>query len=266
MNLLDSHYHFDFIKDQQARQLFLETIAKEKLKIVAQTVTPSGFIELKDSLKKMDCDQKFLPYLSLGFHPWWIKSKEQANKELAIFQGELDQSLLIGEVGLDFSTNGLEKADEDLQIYVFSNILSLLAERLNNHYVLSIHAVQSASKVLDLIESHSAKNITAILHRFNGTSDQLTRHRDQGGYLSVHPTMLNTKKGRAYVQQIAGDHILLESDWPTEDKIICDRKEVQHMAKSLKELLRQTVIDLSAIRQEEMGPVIARTQAKIYKV
>ncbi|MCR8968493.1 TatD family hydrolase [Facklamia sp. 7083-14-GEN3] len=265
MYLIDSHYHFDFIIDQQARQLFLETIAREKLKIVAQTVTPSGFIKLKDNLKEMNLDKTLIPFLSLGFHPWWIESKEQADRELAIFQQNLDQSLLIGEVGLDFSANGLEKADKDLQIYVFSNVLSLIAERIDVQYVLSIHAVQSASRVLDLLESYSAKNIKAILHRFNGTSDQLTRHRDRGGYLSVHPTMLNSKKGRAYVQQIAGDHLLLESDWPDEEKNNWELNEIQKTVLELKSLLNKTVDDLSEIRNEEMRSIIFKTQSELYE-
>ncbi|MGX7108001.1 TatD family hydrolase [Facklamia miroungae] len=266
MQWLDSHYHFDFIKDSNARYLFLQELVKEEITIVAQTVTPSGFSLLKQSLDKLNLKPGQTPYLSLGFHPWWIESKSQADKELAIFRKELTKSQLIGEVGLDFSVKGLEKAQENLQVYVFSEILKALTDHTEQRFILSIHAVRSASKVLDLLEEVGAPSdkILPILHRFNGTSDELTRHRDMGGYLSVHPSMLKSKKGRAYLQQMSGDHLLLESDLPDGPQDEWEAEEVEQRVKDLKEMLNQTVDKLSSIRQENMAELILKTQNRLY--
>ena len=48
--LLDTHYHYDFLPPQ-ARTAFLHEIAEEGVEIVAQTLTPSGFLALETEEK-----------------------------------------------------------------------------------------------------------------------------------------------------------------------------------------------------------------------
>ena len=87
----------------------------------------------------------------------------------------------------------------------------------------------------------------------------MTRHLRLGGYISVHPQMFNSKKGRAYLQQIPLDRLLLESDLPEGqadqdlaglvDSIICS---LTSALQTLVEVRGQEVIDHLMANQERL--------------
>ena len=84
--------------------------------------------------------------------------------------------------------------------------------------MISIHAVRSATAVLDVLERHRAThNNACILHWFSGSSQELAHARELGCHFSVNPNMLATKRGRAYVPQIPPERLLLETDLPDEE-------------------------------------------------
>ncbi|MBG9980368.1 TatD family hydrolase [Facklamia lactis] len=275
--LLDSHYHLDFILNHDLRREFLTAISEEKVQIVAQTVLPSAFYHLLKSVEN-DGDSDFSScFPSLGFHPWYIQSQLQAEEELVFFEEGLDKTRFVGEIGLDFSPRRLEQADRELQLFVFTRIMDLICKKAmtiadNQRMILSIHAVRSVREVLDILNAINIADwpINSILHRFSGTSDDLTRHIRMGGYLSVHPSMLETKRGRAYVKQIPGDRILLESDYPIEQVKKEDNPSNKQLNNDLVgELivaLQTTVDKLSEIRQEDMLKVIQQNQREVYSL
>lgn len=81
--------------------------------------------------------------------------------------------------------------------------------------MISIHAVKSATEVMDIIEkSGIAKDNTIILHWFSGSSDELKRALDAGYYFSVGPKMLSTNKGHEYIRQIPEGRMFIETDLP----------------------------------------------------
>ncbi|MBG9982839.1 TatD family hydrolase [Aerococcaceae bacterium DSM 111020] len=254
--LLDTHYHFDFIENEDARNEFLNSIHQLGWGIVAQTVLPSKYNMLYHSEIRPS-------KISLGFHPWYIQSNDQADKELAIFRDLISTTHYIGEIGMDFSNNGLKYAERALQEKVFEQVLQIVCEeavKSEQAYILSVHAVHCIDEILETFEElHIEKhNVIPIIHRFNGTSDELTRLIRGGGYLSVHPEMLAKKKGRAYVQQIPKDRILLETDLPQTDNTIesCIQEFNQTML---------TVLEaVSNLRDEEMTSIIQSTQVETY--
>ena len=92
----------------------------------------------------------------------------------------------------------------------------------------------------------SGKSFVPIFHRFGGTSDELTRLIRTGGYISVNPLMLRTKRGRAYVSQVPVDRLLLETDLPREP-VSGDAAEV--VATEVIAALRETVAEVAALRK-----------------
>ena len=92
--------------------------------------------------------------------------------------------------------------------------------------VLSVHAVKSVGVALDLMESvglvapgalqgpQNPQGTAVVFHWFSGSGVELTRAIECGCYFSINPRMLSTKRGRAYVQQIPEEQLLLESDLP----------------------------------------------------
>jgi TatD DNase family protein len=267
--LLDTHYHTDFLPGKDLRQTFLEEAKKEGFIPVHMSLMPSTFAELYEDLSLQT------PFLALGYHPWWIGSREEVSKELDIFRSELRKTRYIGEIGLDFSPKGLNKASKDLQEDVFSTILkAILAEVHKNPsqspYILSVHAVRSAGRIMDIYEDLglTKEKIILIFHWFSGTGNELTRLRKMGAYVSFNAFMLKTKKGRSYSQQIEGDKILLETDLPDEASLLKKEEDYRLRARALAReaacSLQSSLDTISKLRGEAMRLKIEENQSRLY--
>lgn len=255
--MLDTHYHLDFL-DKPAQADFAALNATNNINVVAQTLTPSSYVEQANSPTPG-------PLYSLGYHPWYIKSPEAAEEELNIFDQHVHSCRLIGEIGMDFIPRNLAHASEDLQRHVFTHIIQSVCNAAETApYVLSIHAVHSATAVLDVLEEHDvfSLNIAPIIHWFSGNSDELTRLIRAGGYVSINPMMLSSKRGRAYAKQVPADRILLETDLPS-SKTLDDKTAADH-ASDLHDGLKHVVDTISELRVEDILPIIRDTQQRLY--
>ncbi|WP_124057945.1 TatD family hydrolase [Vaginisenegalia massiliensis] len=268
MVYLDTHYHYDFLPAGACRQSFLQVLFEHEIQLVAQTLLPSGYQDLVES----EQDQALKPLYSIGFHPWWIQSTKQAEQELAIFERLLPTTHLVGEIGLDFSPRRLEQASEKVQVEVLNSILQQVisqSRQTDTFYILSLHSVRSSTVVIDLLEACQVyqSKVIPILHRFNGTSDDLMRHIRLGGYISVGSQMLATKKGRAYAKQIPADRLLLESDLPA-NPLVDDESTTlaQDQAEFLIHNLQDTVEQLTSIRKDQVLAHIKQTQNCLYGI
>lgn len=253
--LLDTHYHLDFLP-AKAQLAFLDELDRLDVQIVAQTLVPSSFQPLHQQ-----CGTR--TRTAVGFHPWYL---HDVDHELAIFAEGLQLTRFVGEIGLDFSDRRRAEVPEQLQLHVLRELLASTidaAQHSPEPYVLSLHAVRSASTLLDLLtESRSiAQNVVPIIHWFSGTSDDLTRLMRLGGYLSVNPQMLASKRGRAYVQQIPLERILLESDLPNEPATDIDPATA---AAGLAASLTSTFCTLVELRGDAAHEAISQTQRILF--
>ncbi|WP_459612539.1 TatD family hydrolase [Corynebacterium urogenitale] len=284
--------------------------AGHTVRVVAQTIKPSEFVKLIEQTQEIAelagvaVDDPAMPLWSLGFHPWQIESEEQAERELAVFEECLsggrgaERGLgtaatrfirFIGEIGLDFAPRRLEQAGAELQQRVLRRILKSVCDAAKTSstvgtvahsptdddarpYVLSIHAVRSATAVLDLLEELQVTehNVAPIIHWFSGTSDELTRLVRLGGYVSVNPRMLESKRGRAYVKQVPSDRLLLETDLPTsavtsgKAQTTSADKLAQQTACEVRDTLANTLERISEIRGADASPNIEILQQRLY--
>lgn len=248
--LIDTHYHLDFIKDKHTRYLVLEQLAAENIEVVAQTILPSEFVQLNEQFEWPTNTPK---RLSLGFHPWYMTNIEI---ELSVFEQNLSKTIYIGEIGLDFVPKRLEQVDMQTQIEIFSQIISWLCN-YPSPFVVSIHAVRAEKIVVDILEQFEVSNfgVTPIIHRFNGTSDDLVRLMKLGGYISVHSTMVTSKKGRAYIKQAPLERLLLETDLPDAR---CD------YVVEVKDQLQCVISAIEEIKCCDIEPTLYSTQEKLY--
>lgn len=268
--LLDTHHHFDFLPPA-ARPGFLRAVHERGVQVVAQTLLPSSFVTLVDGEGSSDGDDA--PLWSLGLHPWVVTDDAQADRELAIFREALPMTRFIGEIGLDFSPRRLETAPAAVQLRVLRGLLDEVCRAANQiehdrPFVLSLHAVRAVDELLDLLDELdvTGHGVVPICHQFQGTSDQLTRLVRLGGFLSIGPRMLASKRGRAYLRQVPAERLLLESDLPaspvapgTDPAAIA----TQH-TDELATLLHTTVDELSNLRRCDIAATLSRTQATLY--
>lgn len=188
-------------------------------------------------------------HVACGLHPWWVND---AMDEASVAQLALQArtARFIGEVGLDFSA--AYEPYRTQQVLVFEELVRACSARLLNGRLLSIHAVRAAGTVLDILERYQApRHAACIFHWFSGTSDDLTRARKAGCYFSVNERMLATKRGRAYVQAIERDRLLLETDFPPQQGALMSAQEIV-------DSLSRTLDMLAELRGEDRDKLGAR--------
>ena len=142
--------------------------------------------------------------LALGLHP--LLAKEHL-AERARFQLLLDQTSYIGEVGLDFSRDGV--ATKELQVESFRFVLRVMR---GMQKFITLHSRRAETAVLDLLEEE--KRSPVVFHWFSGSRATLNRALALGHLFSVNPAMLNSPNGQKIVAGLPPERVLTESDGP----------------------------------------------------
>ena len=142
--------------------------------------------------------------LALGMHPLYA---EQHSMEFDGFAKNLSRTSYIGEVGLDFSKEGI--SSKETQIVTFEKIVTMVS---NQKKLLSIHSRQAEREVLDLLIKYKIEN--AIFHWYSGPLSLIDQIIQNGYYFSINPSMIKSKKGQEIVKRIPLERILTESDGP----------------------------------------------------
>ena len=203
--LADMHCHLDFSSDMAA----LARLAQAHgVAAFSNTVTPEGYLAAGEALAGFPNVR-----VGVGLHPWWVADGRCGAEQVELACQLIQETRFVGEVGLDFTPR--REGTFETQLDAFERIIDACCTQGGK--VISIHAVRSATAVLDVLERHGATRSNAcILHWFSGSSQELARARELGCHFSVNPNMLATKRGRAYVRQIPPEQLLLETDLPDE--------------------------------------------------
>lgn len=199
--MYDAHMHLGFFTDPLAVAKQLEA---EDIEVLCATVEPAEY----ERLEALGLPANV--HLGVGLHPRWVADGSCGATEIERVAELAANNTYVAEIGLDFNCGREEQGE--VQVVVFERMLEACS---NGDHVLSIHAVNAAGEVLDLLQKHNTcANNQVIFHWFSGSSYELMRARKLGCYFSVGPRMLETKRGRAYAEQIERDHLLLETDLP----------------------------------------------------
>jgi TatD DNase family protein len=195
--LLDTHCHLDQYADPHAVVRSLDRVA---MVMVAVTASPSAFGHLRRRFE----GERHLRF-ALGVHP--LHAAELPEIEWQLFNRYLPETKYIGEVGLDFSPQGIGSRTEQEQ--AFCRILQALVGR---NKVLSIHSRRAEARVLDLLSEFNAK--PAIFHWYSGPLGVLDRILNVGHYCSFNPAMVRSEPGQQVIAQVPKSHVLVETDGP----------------------------------------------------
>ena len=140
-----------------------------------------------------------------------LRKLEDVAGDLMEFEDLVGQTSYIGEVGLDFSTEG--KKTKDKQIGCFEEILGILSGKSK---ILSVHSRQAERTVLDLLDLFYQENV--IFHWYTGSKDLIPEIVEHGYYFSVNEAMLSSSHGRELILNMPKDRVLTESDAPYNSK------------------------------------------------
>jgi TatD DNase family protein len=194
--LIDTHCHIDQFSDPANLAKKCES---DKVITVAVTNFPTHYELALPHVGGM----RYIK-LALGFHPLLVRRHQHA---LGRFFDLLPKAQFVGEIGLDFSRDGLPSRSE--QTAVFNSIISALSESTK---FVTIHSREAAESVLDVLEQHNFHN--AVLHWFTGTQTSLKRAIKWGCLFSVNPAMIRSQKGKLIISSLPKDRVLTETDGP----------------------------------------------------
>ena len=205
--IIDTHCHFDMMPNPKAY-----ISAKEKAGdiVIGMTNLPSHFKMGFPHVKRYKHIR-----LALGLHP--LLASENKN-ELPLFNCLLDQTSYIGEIGLDFSKEGLSTMED--QIYVLRKLLEKLEGRKK---IISVHSRKAEKELFDLLCEYNINNV--IFHWYSGPIDLIPSIISKGYYFSINEAMTISNNGRTIIKEIPRSRILTESDAPFNNKV--DIKEAQ---------------------------------------
>ena len=194
--IIDTHCHIDLYPNPKK---VLQDCVNANITVLAMTNLPShfemGYTHFQ-SLKKIR--------LALGMHPLMADSHK---KEFNLFLKNVSKTSYIGEVGLDFSKEGI--STKELQIETFEKILNAIT---NQKKVLSIHSRLAEKEVLELLKKYKIKNV--IFHWYSGGLNLIGEIVNSGYYFSINPAMIRSASGRKIIAQIPREFILTETDGP----------------------------------------------------
>ncbi|MEN9303970.1 MAG: Deoxyribonuclease TatD [Bacteroidota bacterium] len=194
--IIDTHCHIDLYSNPYS---ILKECESKGITVISMTNLPSHF-ELGfphfHSLKKIR--------IALGMHPLMADSH---NQEFEKFIKNINNTSYIGEVGLDFSNEGI--GTKDIQIETFTKILKLVS---GQNKILSIHSRKAEKEVLTLLRKCKISN--AIFHWYSGPTLLINEIVESGYYFSINPSMINSKNGQNIISKIPLENILTESDGP----------------------------------------------------
>ena len=193
---IDTHCHID----QFPRPLaVVEAAERAQVATVAVTNLPSHYVLGRPHVQ----NRRYLR-LALGLHP--LAARDHA-RELAGFLRLADEVDYFGEVGLDFSTEGIQT--KTTQLHSFRCVAECLARR---HRFATLHTRGAETEVLQILGEHRVGPV--IFHWFTGGEAEVTRVLDAGHYLSVNPAMTLSRRWQRLFALVPAERVLTETDGP----------------------------------------------------
>lgn len=243
-SLFDMHAHLGFFTEPVQAAHELEGAG---VSVFCATVEPKEY----EHLQAFGLESAPNVRLGVGLHPWWLDDG-RAGFEDAKRVAELAQTTrYISEVGLDFSPK--HEGTKALQLKCFEQILEACS---SSPHLFSIHAVQAATCVLDLLDKYNIyESSNVIFHWFSGSGQELIRARELGCYFSVNSFMLARKRGASYAKQIPLRQLLLETDLPPASEDFTAAQLTQELAGA-----KERVAEL---RGEPVAETLAKTSATL---
>jgi len=194
--MIDTHCHIDLYSNplqiaQECEKLGIITIAMTNL----PSHFEMGYSHLQ-SFRKVR--------LALGMHPLHAEAHD---REFPGFIRNLSRTSYIGEIGLDFSKEGI--ATKDVQLAIFNRVL---LELRGKKKLLSLHSRKAEKETLGYLKSFDIK--LAIFHWYSGPLDLINDIVEAGYYFSINTAMIKSKAGQDVISKIPLANILTESDGP----------------------------------------------------
>lgn len=246
--LVDAHVHVGLESPDHATMLSTE-LDRLDMGMFHCGLDPRTWKDDRDSLGTIPRVR-----VGAGLHPWWVQTDDPLRKGCGDSEAQLLQHLCyetryIGEIGLDFGRKTRDEVRRP-QLDYFEHVCQAATDASRQTgvpRVLSIHAVRSASPVLDILQKTGAIHAChCIFHWFSGNTDELWRAIRAGCWFSLNTFGLATGKGREYAKLIPAQRLLTETD---HEVVLKEPEQVLH----LKHTLEHAIELIAAARRTDVA-------------
>ena len=205
--MIDTHSHIyseEFDTDRA------ETIQRAKEAGVQLIILPNCDSSTLSPMLALEAEYPGYCYAAIGLHPTSVK--EDYETELALIKSELERRkwIAVGEIGIDLYWDKTFLAE---QIIAFQQQIDWALE-----YKLPviIHTRDSFNETMNALTPYKNSRLTGVFHSFIGTLEEAREIIAFGGFkLGINGIVTFKNSGlAAVVEQIAMEHILMETDSP----------------------------------------------------
>ena len=244
MRIIDTHCHLDVEEFDSDRDQVIDSCLKAGVdKIVVPAISAPGW----DALLSLCARYPQHLFPALGCHPIYIDQHQE--QDLALLQNKAQENrpLAIGEIGLDFYIQDLDRSRQ--QEFFEAQITIANDEDLP----IIVHVRKAHDQVISTLKK--TRNRGGIIHAFNGSRQQAMQYIDLGFKLGFGGTMTysHSNKIRKLAKELPMDAIVLETDAP--DMTVASHRGERNSPEYLPECLYA----LAEIRNQPVDQVALAT-------
>jgi len=195
--LIDAHAHLDHYDDPTEA---LKDIAERRILTIANSMDPASYSR---NLNLAERCHLVLP--TFGIHP--ARASEHAD-EVTLFEPLVNQSPMLGELGLDFHwVKNTETYRDQIQVFEF-----LVKAASAQGKIVNLHTKGAEERVLDTLVAFGVEK--AIIHWYSGPLEVLERMIARGYLFTIGVEILYSERIRTIARSIPLDQLLSETDNP----------------------------------------------------
>jgi len=200
---IDAHCHIEYYKDEEVEDI-INRAREAGISIILENGT-----NIEKNRRVLLLADKY-PELKacLGIYPDDVEqmTDEQINEELVFIEKNKDNIIAIGEVGLDFKS---EDVDKERQIKTFEKFIRL-AIKLDKPII--VHSRKAEKECIGLLKNHEAKKV--LMHCFSGKLSLLSDIVANGWMISIPTSVKNSEHFRKVISLTPIHNLLAETDSP----------------------------------------------------
>lgn len=201
----DTHCHLDDPRFSEQLDTILQDAYQNGVReILVPAVGQWNWQRVLTVTQKSEC-----LYPALGLHPLYISQHKDKDLQLLESMLEQNQCVAVGEIGLDFSLDNLERSKQEK--FLIEQIE--IANRVK--LPITFHSRKSHDILSKLLKAHTPV-VGGAIHAFTGSYEQAKRFIDLGLHIGVGGaiTYPRAQKTRNTISRLPIDTLMLETDAP----------------------------------------------------
>lgn len=206
MKIFETHAHYDDQAFREDRDSLLKKMKEEGIEYIVNIgCSIDSSRRITEFVKKYD----FL-YGTVGVHPDDVTHLTEEDMEELVSLSQQDKILAIGEIGLDYHYDDIEKG---IQKKWFVRQLDIAKQQ---KLPVVIHSRDAAKDTLDIMKTEHEGSTGGIIHCFSYGVEMAKEYLNMGYYLGIGGvvTFKNGKKLKEVVEYAPLDQLVLETDSP----------------------------------------------------